>query len=60
MVARGIQLLEPGTTDQVRVATPTAAVRAGATHIIVGRAISAAENPVAAYQAIVAACKHEA
>jgi orotidine-5'-phosphate decarboxylase len=60
VVCPGIQLPESGDTDQVRVATPAAAVRAGATHIVVGRAISAAADPVAAYEAIVGACAHEA
>ncbi|MBC5767960.1 orotidine-5'-phosphate decarboxylase [Ramlibacter albus] len=57
IVCPGIQLPDSGDTDQVRVATPAAAVRAGATHIVVGRAVSAAANPVAAYEAIVAACE---
>jgi len=56
IVCPGIQLPESGDTDQVRVATPAAAVRAGATHIVVGRAIAAAANPVAAYEEIVRAC----
>lgn len=55
VVCPGIQLPESGNTDQARVATPAAAVRAGAMHIVVGRAISAAANPVAAYQAVVGA-----
>lgn len=34
--------------DQARVVTPTEAIRAGATHIVVGRPITAAKDPVAA------------
>ena len=39
--------------DQVRVATPDAAVRAGADYLVVGRPITAAPDPVAAIRAIV-------
>ena len=38
---------EPG--DQQRVATPDAAVAAGATHLVVGRPITEAADPAAAY-----------
>ena len=38
--------------DQKRVATPAEAVRDGATHLVVGRPILAAEDPVAAAKAI--------
>ena len=40
--------------DQKRVATPADAVRDGATHLVVGRPILAAEDPVAAAKAILA------
>lgn len=40
--------------DQKRVATPAEAVRGGATHLVVGRPILAAEDPVAAAKAILA------
>ncbi len=40
--------------DQSRVATPAAAIAAGASHIVVGRPITQADDPVAALEAIVA------
>ena len=39
--------------DQARVATPGAAIRAGADYLVVGRPITAAPDPVAAIRAIV-------
>ncbi len=39
--------------DQSRVATPAAAIAAGASHIVVGRPITQAADPVAALEAIV-------
>ena len=38
--------------DQARVVTPAEAIRAGATHIVVGRPITAAKDPAAAARAI--------
>jgi orotidine-5'-phosphate decarboxylase len=43
---------EPG--DQARVATPAAAVRAGADYVVVGRPITGAADPAAAAEAILA------
>jgi orotidine-5'-phosphate decarboxylase len=40
--------------DQARHVTPAAAVRAGATHLVVGRALARAADPVAVYQEILA------
>jgi orotidine-5'-phosphate decarboxylase len=40
--------------DQARVATPAAAVRAGADYVVVGRAITGARDPKAAAEAIAA------
>ena len=40
--------------DQKRVATPADAVRDGATHLVVGRPILAADDPVAAARQILA------
>jgi orotidine-5'-phosphate decarboxylase len=54
IVCPGVQLAGSAGNDQARVATPRAAAAAGATHIVIGRAISAAADPVAAFQAAVA------
>ncbi len=40
--------------DQTRVVTPAAAAQAGATYVILGRAVSAAPDPAAAFDAIAA------
>lgn len=40
--------------DQTRVATPSQAIARGASHIVVGRPITGADDPVEAYEAIVA------
>lgn len=45
---------EPAKGDQSRVATPREAFDAGASHIVVGRPITQAEDPVAAFEAIAA------
>lgn len=55
IVTPGIQLPDSNATDQARVATPQAAAMAGASHIIVGRAITAAVDPRAAFALAVAA-----
>ena len=39
--------------DQSRVATPVAAIEAGASHLVIGRPITEADDPVAAFEAIV-------
>lgn len=39
--------------DQSRVATPASAIAAGASHLVIGRPITSASDPVAAYEAIV-------
>ena len=49
-VTPGIRLAEGEAHDQVRVATPANARILGSSHIVVGRAITKAENPVEAYQ----------
>lgn len=57
----GFALVNPGVRpkgadvgDQARVVTPSQAIAAGATHIVVGRPITAATDPAAAAAAIVA------
>ena len=59
MLKAGTLFITPGVRpagaavgDQQRVATPADAVRDGATHLVVGRPILAAEDPVAAARAI--------
>lgn len=54
IVTPGIQLPDAGATDQMRVATPQAAAMAGASHIIMGRAITAAADSRAAFALAVA------
>ncbi len=49
IVCPGIQLPTSHQTDQVRIATPAFAANAGATHVIVGRAITSAPDPAAAF-----------
>lgn len=51
-VTPGIRLAEGGTHDQKRIATPEEARLAGSTHIVVGRAITGAADPLAAYNII--------
>lgn len=53
IVCPGIQLAQAVATDQVRISTPAAAAKAGATHIVIGRAIAGASEPLAAYRAAV-------
>lgn len=48
-VTPGIRFSEDSNNDQKRVSTPAYAKELGATYIVVGRSITAAENPVAAY-----------
>lgn len=51
-VTPGIRPLGVSAMDQKRVVTPTVAIQAGADHLVVGRAITHAANPVEAYQQI--------
>lgn len=48
-VTPGIRPLDAKSDDQKRIATPTQAKRIGATHIVVGRPVTRAENPIQAY-----------
>ncbi|MBM4151927.1 MAG: orotidine-5'-phosphate decarboxylase [Kiritimatiellaceae bacterium] len=54
LVTPGIRLPEGDVGDQKRVATPQFAVQQGATHLVVGRPILQAKDPVAATAAIYA------
>jgi orotidine-5'-phosphate decarboxylase len=56
-VTPGIRLPESGVDDQVRIATPEEARIEGSTHIVVGRAITGALDPRAAYEHINASWK---
>jgi orotidine-5'-phosphate decarboxylase len=51
-VIPGIRPAGSAALDQARVATPEAALRAGATHLVVGRPITRAPDPGAAVRAI--------
>ena len=52
LLTPGIRQTGEKTLDQKRVATPSMAVKAGASHLVIGRPILAAENPLAAARAI--------
>jgi orotidine-5'-phosphate decarboxylase len=54
VVTPGIRPAGADASDQARVATPEAAVRAGADYLVVGRPITGASDPAAAAAAIVA------
>ena len=54
VVTPGIRLGGGERHDQQRVATPGEAVRAGASHLVVGRAVTAASNPGEALARVVA------
>jgi orotidine-5'-phosphate decarboxylase len=52
IVTPGTQLPGEAPSDQARTATPAEAIRAGATHLVVGRSITRSPNPAAAFAAI--------
>jgi orotidine-5'-phosphate decarboxylase len=52
IVTPGVRPTGVDVGDQARVATPSEAIAAGATHIVVGRPITGAEDPAAAARAI--------
>lgn len=49
-VTPGIRFADSAADDQVRITTPTRAREIGSDYIVVGRPITAADDPVAAYQ----------
>ena len=54
IVTPGVRLAGGASDDQARVVTPAAAIQSGATHLVVGRPITAAADPAAAAQAFLA------
>jgi len=52
IVTPGVRLAGSGPNDQARVVTPSEAISAGATHIVVGRPITEASDPAAEARAI--------
>ncbi|WP_372891619.1 orotidine-5'-phosphate decarboxylase [Rhodosalinus sp.] len=52
IVTPGVRPAEAAAGDQKRIATPEAAIRAGADHIVVGRPVWQAANPRAAAEAV--------
>jgi orotidine-5'-phosphate decarboxylase len=54
IVTPGIRPATAATNDQARIATPGAAIEAGADYLVVGRPITEAADPAAAAEAIVA------
>lgn len=52
LVTPGVRPATSGVDDQVRVATPGAAIRAGASYLVVGRPVTQAADPLAVLAAI--------
>jgi len=57
LVVPGIRFSEGASHDQARVVTPADAVRAGADYVVVGRAVTAAADPVEAMERLSAELK---
>ena len=57
LLVPGIRLGNGGHDDQRRVVTPRAAVDAGATYLVLGRAVTGAADPAAAMREIVTALR---
>jgi orotidine-5'-phosphate decarboxylase len=58
VVTPGIRHAQNDSGDQKRVATPAAAISAGASYLVVGRPITSATDPIAAAQQIVTEMQH--
>jgi orotidine-5'-phosphate decarboxylase len=61
VLGEGALVVSPGvrpgwadSDDQARISTPSAALRSGASHLVVGRPITAAQDPAEALERIVA------
>ena len=54
VVTPGVRPAGSDAGDQKRIATPAAALASGASHLVVGRPITQADDPAAAAQAIMA------
>ena len=54
IVCPGVRPAGADVGDQKRIATPAAAIAAGASKLVIGRPITAADDPAAAFEAIVA------
>jgi orotidine-5'-phosphate decarboxylase len=52
IVTPGTQLADEAKSEQARTATPSQAIRAGATHLVIGRSIARAASPIAAFASI--------
>jgi orotidine-5'-phosphate decarboxylase len=52
LLVPGIRLMGGDAHDQARVVTPAQAAAAGATYVVIGRAVTAADDPVAAMAAV--------
>ncbi len=57
LVTPGVRPASTSLDDQKRVMTPADALAAGASHLVIGRPVTAAEDPVAALQAILQSLK---
>jgi orotidine-5'-phosphate decarboxylase len=53
VVTPGVRPAWSAAGDQARIDTPAAALRAGASHLVIGRPITGADDPVAAFERIV-------